>query len=92
MDAMGKGVQYFALTTDGWTSKQITAMSPTQCTTLMSPGTLRSHLLDTTELSVEHTGVNLATELEKNTSKVESFSQQSCSCNQRQRSEYCVSH
>ena len=65
MDAMGKGVHWFAMTTDGWTSRAYHSYVAHTVHYFDGSWTPCSHLLDTAELSVEHTGVNLATELEE---------------------------
>ena len=65
MDAMGKGVHWFAMTTDGWKSRANHSYVTHTVYYIDGSWTFCSHLHDTAELSVEHTGVLLATELEE---------------------------
>lgn len=61
---MSKGMSYFAVTTDVWSSRA--NHSYISCTVhyVSDSWKLQSHLLDTSEFSTDHTGTNLASELE----------------------------
>ena len=61
---ISKGMSHFAITTDAWSSRA--NHSYISCTVhyITDSWKLQNHLLDTSECSMDHTGVNLASELE----------------------------
>ena len=61
---MNNGLEFFAVTTDGWTSCANHSYVAQTVHYVDCSWNLCTHLLDTSELSLEHTGVNLAHELE----------------------------
>ena len=63
-DQISRGMSHFAITTDAWTSRA--NHSYISCTVhyITDAWELQSHLLDTSECSMDHTAVNLASELE----------------------------
>ena len=63
--AMEEGLLFFSITTDGWTSRANHSYITHTIHYINESWELCSHLLDTAELSSEHTGVNLASELEE---------------------------
>ena len=60
MDVMGKEVHWLAMTNAGWTARANHSYVTHTVHYIDGFWTLCSHLLDTAELSVDHTGVNLA--------------------------------
>ena len=63
-DQIGTGTNHFTITADAWSSRA--AHSYISCTVhYITPSwKLQSHLLDTSECSMDHRAVNLASELE----------------------------
>ena len=55
---------YFAVTTDGWTSRANQSYLSLTVQYIDEEWTLQSHLLETCQFAEAHTGDNLATELE----------------------------
>ena len=64
-EAMKRGLVYFSLTTDAWTSKANHSYITHTVHYINELWDLRCHLLDTTEITTEHTAVNLAEELQE---------------------------
>ena len=61
--AMARGLKNFSLTTDGWTSRANHSYITHTVHYIDELWNLQAHLLDTAEMPLEHTGVNLADEL-----------------------------
>ena len=61
--AMTRGLKNFSLTTDGWTSRANHSYITHTMHYIDELWNLHAHLLDTAEMPLEHTGVNLADEL-----------------------------
>lgn len=55
--------EYIALTTDGWTSRQTTSFLTVTCHYITSEWELRSAVLNTVHLKMDHSAQNLADEL-----------------------------
>ena len=60
---MKRGLKNFSLTTDGWTSRANHSYISHTVHYIDEMWNLRAHLLDTVEMPLEHTGINLADEL-----------------------------
>jgi len=65
VSAMASGLQHFAITTDGWSSRANHSYVSLTVHYINEQWELCSHLLETTESSVSHTAANLATGLEE---------------------------
>ena len=63
-NAMKYGLKYFSLTTDGWTSRANHSYIAHTVHYIDDKWNLQSHLLDTAEISIDHTAMNLADELQ----------------------------
>ena len=63
---MKRGLKYFSLTTDGWTSCANHSYIAYATHYIDDKWNLQSHLLDTAEMSMDHTAMNLAEELQDN--------------------------
>ena len=61
--AMEHGLKYFPLTSDGWTSRANHSYITHTVHYIDELWNLQAHLLDTAEMPLEHTGMNLADEL-----------------------------
>ena len=64
IQAMKQGVVYFSLTTDAWTFRANHSYSMHTVHYIDELWNFRCHILDTTEITVEHTAINLAKELQ----------------------------
>ena len=64
-NAMKQGVKYFSVTTDGWTSRANHSYITHTIHYVDELWNLQSHLLDTVEITTEHTAINLADELQE---------------------------
>ena len=69
MNAMEQGLEYCALTTDAWTSHATQSYATHTVHYINKTLNLCSHLLETTELPVEHSAITLADELKKSLSR-----------------------
>ena len=69
MNAMEHGLEYCALTTDGWTSHATQSYVTHTVHYINKTWNLCSHLLETTELPVAHSAINLADELKESLSR-----------------------
>ena len=63
-NTMKCGLKYFSLTTDGWTSHDNHSYIAHTVHYTDDKCNLQSHLLDTAELSMDHTAMNLGDELQ----------------------------
>ena len=63
-EAMQRGLTYFSLTTDAWTSRANHSYVTHTVHYIDEHWKLRCHVLDTCEIVTEHSAVNLAIELQ----------------------------
>ena len=69
MNAIAQGVEYYALTTDAWTSHATESYVMHTVHYINEMWNLCSHLLETAELQEEHSVINLADELTETLSR-----------------------
>ena len=69
MNAMAQGVEYYASTTDAWTSRATESYVTHTVHYINKIWKLCSHLLETAELQEEHSAINLADELTETLSR-----------------------
>ena len=63
MNVMAQGVEYYALTTDAWTSRATESYVTHTVHYINKMWNLCSHFLETAELQEEHSAINLADKL-----------------------------